>query len=74
MRLGIKDIDYKGCKIYRPDSKNLYHENHSLIINGVSAMAQERIGAKIYLYDYSRQPIIAIDCSSFSTMEVLSIT
>lgn len=74
MRLWIKDIDYKSAKIYQEDSKNLHHENYSLIINGVSAFAQEKAGAKIYLYDYSRKPILAIECNAFSSMEVLGIT
>lgn len=74
MRLWIKDIDYKSTKIYQEDSKNLHHENYSLIINGVSAFAQEKAGAKIYLYDYSRKPILAIECNAFSSMEVLGIT
>ena len=74
MRLWIKDIDYKAAKIYQPDSKNLHNENYSLIITGVSAVCQENVGTKLYLYDYDRKPIIAIECNGFSSMEVLSIT
>lgn len=74
MRIWVKDIDYKAAKIYQPDSKNLHHENYSLIINGVSAVCQEGVGTKLYLYDYNRTPIISIECNGFSSMEVLSIT
>lgn len=74
MRLWIKDIDYKAVKIYQSDSKNLHHENYSLIINGVSAVCQENVGTKLYLYDYNRLPIISLECNAFSSMEVLGIT
>lgn len=74
MRLWIKDIDYKYVKIYQADSKNLHHENYSLTINGVSAVCQENVGTKIYLYDYNRNPIISLECNAFSSMEVLGIT
>lgn len=74
MRLWIKDIDLKSVKIYQEDSLSIKRERYSLIINGVSAFAQEKAGAKIYLYDYSRKPILAIECNAFSSMEVLGIT
>lgn len=74
MRIWIKDIDYKNAKIYQSDSKNLHHENYSLIINGVSVVCQEGVGTKLYLYDYNRTPIISIECNAFSSMEVLGIT
>lgn len=74
MRLWIKDIDLKSVKLYQPDSKNLQNERYSLIINGVSAVCQEYVGTKIYLYDYDRHPILSIECNGFSSMEVLSIT
>ena len=74
MRLGIKDIDYKQIKIYQIESNNLHHEHRTLVVNGVSAICQEKPGCKIYLYDFCRQPILAIEYNGFSSMELLSIT
>lgn len=74
MRLWIKDVDLTNVKIYQEDSPAIKHERFSIIVNGVSAFAQEGIGTKIYLYDYSRKPILSIECNAFSSMEVLGIT